>query len=185
MNGKLTTTHLLHHSSAYHAFLSRTVCTWLQKNNPRYTEFLESLGSGFKKSYTLFLIPFATSLCDKPTFDFKYTKYKPTWRQKVFYIHISDNSVAFLCFYSCSVSWCLSLIFPFSHFLPFLHLVLSLSGLQGLVNPVLHLAQLFDLDLALWYSPSQNDPYFKWHSSLLGKWNLCSCQPLWMSLWVY
>lgn len=61
----------------------------------------------------------------------------------------------------------------------------SLLGLQGLVNPVLHLAQLFDLDLALWYSPSQNDPYFKWHSSLLGKWNLCSCQPLWMSLWVY
>ena len=25
----------------------------------------------------------------------------------------------------------------------------SLSGLQGLANPVLHLAQLFDLDLAL------------------------------------
>lgn len=24
----------------------------------------------------------------------------------------------------------------------------------------------------------KNDPYFKWHSSLLGKWNLCSCQPL-------
>lgn len=27
------------------------------------------------------------------------------------------------------------------------------SGLQSLVNPVLHLAQLFDLDLASWYSP--------------------------------
>lgn len=35
------------------------------------------------------------------------------------------------------------------------------------------------------FPPSQNDPYFKWHSSLLGKWNLCSCQPLWMSLRVY
>lgn len=27
------------------------------------------------------------------------------------------------------------------------------------------------------FPPSQNDPYFKWHSSPLGKWNLCSCQP--------
>ncbi len=40
---------------------------------------------------------------------------------------------------------------PLSSFLCFFF---SLPGLQGLVNPVLHLAQLFDLDLALWYSPS-------------------------------